>query len=49
MYPDENYGGLKKFDFPGECCSFRNDELKKLEDRNRELFKLLDTVTKPNI
>lgn len=37
MYPNENYGGIKRFKRPGECCSYRDKELLKLEEEIKML------------
>lgn len=48
MYPNENYGGLKKFDQPKECCSHRETLLNELHSKNTELLELLDDYTQPD-
>ena len=48
MYPDERYGGLKKFSEPGECCKYRDDELEKLNKKVKEYEEILELSTSPN-
>lgn len=45
LYPDDRYGGVKIFDPPDTCCSYRDKELEKLNALNKELMQLLDDRT----
>lgn len=56
MYPDEKYGGIKRFTQPGECCSYGESELRKLqyenerlEKDNQSLIRTLDEKTTPTL
>lgn len=37
MYPDDNYGGLRKILPPSNCCEDREEELLKLKQENEQL------------
>ena len=54
LYPDENYGGLKKISKVESCCKEREsclrmlvDDNNRLKEENRELMCLLDEKTAP--
>lgn len=52
MYPNENYGGLKKIHPPDTCCSYRESiiesqaiEIERLKQENAEYEEMIDRFT----
>lgn len=48
LYPDDRYGGVKKFTPPETCCSYRDHELIELKEKLKEYEELLEEATCPN-
>lgn len=47
LYPDDKHGGRKFFNEPETCCSYRDTELDRLNQENKELEALLEERTSP--
>lgn len=45
LYPDQKYGGIKRFRVPETCCAYRDEELERLDKEYKELWALLEEKT----
>lgn len=48
LYPDDRYGGIKKYSIPETCCGSRDIIIEELNEKIKEWEELLEQCTAPN-